>query len=251
MTFLPATGNGGMGIAHIRYFGRRAACLVALAAGLAAAAPAAVAVPDGIDCQDTAFFTAGVVCRAEPFSPETAGLELDQLGASGSPEDDLRQALKDLSAAPDAAAVARARGRALAILDGDAAPLAADDKTFLDNKAYAGIPLLNTKPKVKDDLPPGATVDIREIRFGDHALLDTSMLRFQPAAMNQPFTIRWHVTELGTSFGGELSPAWIPKVPGPGTLTMAQPLVVRPIDTGTAAISRFHPAGAGEETRLV
>src|SRR5215218_251390 len=120
-----------MGIAHIRNFARRGACLVTLAASLAAAAPAAADVPAGISCQDTAFFTAGVVCRGEPFSPETAGLELDQLDGSGSPEDDLLQALTDLSKAPDTVAAARARGRALAILDGDPTPLAADDKEFL------------------------------------------------------------------------------------------------------------------------
>jgi streptogramin lyase len=247
----PGTGDGGMGIAHIRNFARRAACFVALAAGLAATATAAADVPDGIDCQDTAFFTAGVVCRAEPFSPETGGLELDQLDGSGSPEDDLLQALTDLSTAPDAIAAARFRGRALAILDGDPTQLAGDDREFLTDKAYNGIPLLNTTPKVQEDLSAGATVDVREVRFGDHALLDTSALRFRPDAMNQPFTIRWQVTELGTSFGGELSPAWIPRAAGAGELTMAEPLVVRPLGTGTTAINRFHPVGAGEETRLV
>ena len=48
------------------------------------------------------------------------------------------------------------------------------------------------------------TVDVREVRFGDHALLDTSMLRF--AAMGTTFTINWHIAELGTTFGGELRP---------------------------------------------
>ncbi|HEX2102508.1 MAG TPA: hypothetical protein VHF51_02580 [Solirubrobacteraceae bacterium] len=241
-----------MGIAHFRYFARRVACAAALVVSLAGASSATAAVPDGIDCQNV-FFNAetGAVCRVDPFSPGSDPATLAKLGSPGSPEDDLRQALRDLADAPDPTAAAKARGRALAILDGDAAHLAADDKSFLAGKAYAGIPLLNTKPKVKDDLGAGATVDIREVRFGDHALLDTSMLRFRPEAMGSGFTIRWHVTELGTSFGGELSPAWIPKGAGAGELTMAQPLVVRPLATGTNAISRFHPSGAGEETRLV
>jgi streptogramin lyase len=242
-----------MGIAHIRYFARGAACAVALAASLVGASSAAADVPPGIDCQNSVFFKAGDVCRAEPIS--VANPNPAQLGSTGSPEDDLLQALKALSTAPDAAVAGRERGRALAILDGDAAALAIDDKSFLAGKAYAGIPLLNTKPKVADNLPAGATVDIHEVRFGDHAVLDTSMLRFQPgAAMNTKFTVRWHVTELGTSFGGELSPAWIPKGPATaGALTIAQPLVVRPVDTGTNAINRFHPgpSGAPEETRIV
>jgi streptogramin lyase len=240
-----------MGTADIRFFARRAACAAGVIASLALASPAAGA--PASQCQHDSYdFGSGQVCRFDPFVPlDPDGAAEKKLGAAGAPDDDLLAVLGDLETAPDEAAAARARGRALAILEGSAEPLAADDKGFLDAKAYKGMPLLNTVPKVKDGLGPDATVDIREVRFGDHAILDTSMLRFQPEAMDDEFTIRWHVTELGTSFGGELAPAWIPKDAGQGELRVAEPLVPGSLDTGTSAISRFHPAGAGEETRLV
>src|SRR4051812_14224237 len=140
-----------MGIAHIRYLARRMACAaVVVVASLAGASPAAAAMPPA--CQDP-FFTGRDVCRAEPISP--AGVPagaLDRLGSTGSPEDDLMQAVKDLGAASDDPAASRARGRALAILTGDATELATEDSNFLKAKAYEGIPLLNTKAKVQTDL---------------------------------------------------------------------------------------------------
>src|SRR3954471_16566407 len=99
----PGTVSGGMGIAHIRHFARRIACAAVVVASLTAASTAAAAMPSS--CQD-AFFTGGDVCRAEPISPAGA---LDHLGSTGSPEDDLMQAIKDLGAAPTDAAAAKAR----------------------------------------------------------------------------------------------------------------------------------------------
>ncbi|MEA2247039.1 MAG: virginiamycin lyase, partial [Solirubrobacteraceae bacterium] len=73
------------------------------------------------------------------------------------------------------------------------------------------------------------------------------MLKFaDPAAGYQ---IRWHVTELGTSFGGELSPAAVPHT-GTARHAVVEPLALPSLATGVDARNRFHPAGAAEDTRL-
>jgi streptogramin lyase len=241
-----------MGIRNFSRAARHTTCALALSVGLLAAA--ATAASAAVDCQATPGF-----CRAESFFPTDAGnvSALANLGSTGAPDDDLLTALDDLGAAQaadDAAGVAKARGRARAILEGSTAPLVAnpdpslDDSQFLDAKAYKGIALLNTAAKVQD-VPSGTThVDIREVRYGDHAILDTSMLRFED--MGTPFTATWHITELGTSFGGELSPAAVP-AGGQGRNLLVQPLALGPMATGTHAVTqRFHPDGGPEATRL-
>src|SRR3954468_3496294 len=236
---------GGTGIRHFTHLARRAACALAVvAASLAGAAGASAAPAPGADCQALPART----CLGAPFAPgdQSAGV-LANLGSPTSPEEDLTQALSDLAAAPDADAAARARGRALAILEGSATPLAAGDETFLDDKAYKGIALLGTQAKVQDVAAGTTTVDVREVRFGDHALLDTSMLRF--ADMGTPFTIRWHVTELGTSFGGVLSPAAVP-ASGDAQNAVLQALGLPGLIMGTHQANRFNPGGLDEETRL-
>src|SRR4051794_16361902 len=239
---------GGTGIRHFTHLARRAACALAVVAaslaGAAGAAGASAAPAPGADCQALPART----CLGAAFAPgdQSAGV-LANLGSPTSPEEDLTQALSDLAAAPDADAAARARGRALAILEGSATPLAAGDETFLDDKAYKGIALLGTQAKVQDVAAGTTTVDVREVRFGDHALLDTSMLRF--ADMGTPFTIRWHVTELGTSFGGVLSPAAVP-ASGDAQNAVLQPLGLPGLMMGTHQANRFNPGGLDEETRL-
>jgi streptogramin lyase len=241
-----------MGIALCTSTAQRAIGAIAVAAGIflaggAAAADAATPCP------------ATVVCRAEPFFADGGGVgseALDALGSTAAPDDDLFAVLSDLADAKahgDDAKADVATRRARAIILGDPSQLGAEDEDFLANKAYGpdgtspAIGLLNTKPKVQE-VPAGTTtVDVREIRFGDHALLDTSMLRF--ADMDAPFTIRWHITELGTSFGGELTPVGIP-ASGPATQEPVDDLVLPSFFTGTTATQRFHPAGADEETRL-
>src|SRR3954447_11000994 len=236
---------GGTGIRHFTHLAGRAASALSVGArSFAGAAGASAAPAPGADCQALPART----CLGAPFAPgdQSAGV-LANLGSPTSPEEDLTQALADLAAAPDADAAAKARGRALAILEGSATPLTAGDETFLDDKAYKGIALLGTQPKVQD-VPAGTTtVDVREVRFGDHALLDTSMLRF--ADMGTPFTIRWHVTELGTSFGGVLSPAAIP-ASGQAENAVLQPLGLPGLMMGTSQANRFNPGGEDEETRL-
>jgi streptogramin lyase len=235
-----------MGIAYFKKAARHTTCALALTVGLLAAG--ATGAQAATDCQSEPGF-----CRAESFFPADPGnvAALANLGSTGAPDDDLLSALDDLDtaqAADDADGAAKAKGRALAILEGSADPLAAGDTDFLDRKAYKGIALLNTQAKVQD-VPAGTTtVDVREVRYGDHAILDTSMLRFED--MGAPFTIRWHVTELGTSFGGELAPAAVPSS-GQGRNQVVEPLVLGPLTTGTQATTqRFHPDGGPEATRL-
>ena len=129
------------------------------------------------------------MCLGDPLAVDAPAW----LGSPASPEEDLTAALADLKAAPDANAAAKARGRALAIIEGDTRSavaggrLVAGDEGFLARKAYAGIPLLNasatTDTTVKTvpaptTAKPVPTVDVREVRYGDHAILDTSLLRF-------------------------------------------------------------------------
>src|SRR3954469_18908516 len=243
-----------MGIGFCTSTAQRAIGAVAVAAGLfltggAAAAHAATACP------------ASVVCRAEPFFADGGGVSseaLDALGSTGAPDDDLFAALTafaDAKAHGEDAKADVAKRRARAIILGDPSQLEAEDGEFLANKAYGpdgsrpAIGLLNTSAKVQTvpDTPEPTVVDVREIRFGDHALLDTSMLRFEN--MNEEFTIRWHITELGTSFGGELTPVGIP-TSGAASQEPLDDLVLPSFLTGTTATQRFHPDGGDEETRL-
>src|SRR3954470_13750204 len=240
-----------MGIAHFKFLARAVGAL-AVATTIGAAAPAFAGVPS-TDCQALPANT----CLGAPLAVAAPACR----GSPASPEEDLSAALADLKAAPDATAAATARGRALAILEGDTRPAADDgrlvagDESFFARKAYAGIPLLNTNattdatvktvpaPATAGDEP---TVDVREVRYGDHAILDTSMLRF--ADMSAPFVVDWHVTELGTTFGGVLSPT-------PAKATGAQapvwaPLGLPSLDMGTKHANRFHPDGDLEDTRL-
>jgi streptogramin lyase len=242
-----------MHIQQLSQVARRVALTCVVAAGLAVPAGASAAEPT--TCAE---LPAGA-CRAEPFFPSDSPVPAARLGSPGAPEDDLAQALSDLAATTSTTTATIARGRALAILEGDARALAAGDETFLDRKAYRGIPLLNWNlPRKVKTVPAGTAaqrvVDVTEVRFGDHAILDTWMLRFD--APDQPFQIRWHITELGTSFGGELSPAGVPGT-GAAKHALVTPLVSRSLLTGTTAHSRFHPVdpavqqnGAAEETRV-
>src|SRR3954471_20811554 len=242
-----------MGIAHFRFLARATGAL-AVAVSIGAAAPAFGAFDQGTECQTLAQNT----CLGDPLAVDAP---VGKLGSPASPEEDLSAALADLKGATSATAVATARGRALAIIEGDTRSvadggrLAAGDETFLARKAYAGIPLLVTQAKAAtmvktvaaptgpDDMP---TVDVREVRYGDHAILDTSMLRF--ANMNAPFVINWHITELGTTFGGVLAPV-AAKATG-AQASVWQPLDVPGLNMGTTLVNRFHPAGDTEETRL-
>src|SRR5919198_3261292 len=175
--------TGGMGIAHFRISARGIACALAVVARLAGASSAAADVLRGdvtpnMDCQATTL--APNTCLGNPLD---VNAPVGRLGSPESPEDDLEAVFADLGNIDPAAAgadadAAKLRGRALAIIEGDTRPasrdgrLVAGDDDFFARKAYAGLPLLNTHTKVQD-VPAGTTtVDVREVRFGDHALLD-------------------------------------------------------------------------------
>jgi streptogramin lyase len=232
---------------HLTITAKRAGAVVAVVAGLFGAGGGAAHA--AIDCNVPG------TCRAEPFFPdaEVNALAVGNLGSTGAPEDDLQAALQDLKdAGGDTDAADKARARALAIIEGrpnPQHPLVTGDEQFLDDKAYLGIPLLNTSAKVKYVAAGDHTVDVREIRYGDHALLDTSMLRFDPADMDDKFTINWHITELGTSFGGELAPAGLPDSGAAGVASLTQ-LAPPALFTGTQAFNRFHPQSTDEQTRI-
>jgi streptogramin lyase len=238
-----------MGIAHFRFLARAAGAL-AIAVSIGAAAPAFGAFDEGTNCQTLAQNT----CLGDPID---ATAPVGKLGSPASPEEDLTAALELLKYAPSEGIATTARGRALAILEGDTRSaadggrLAAGDENFFARKAYAGIPLLNTAAKVTLVPAPTAdkpvpTVDVHEVRYGDHAILDTSVLRF--ANMNAPFAINWYVTEVGTTFGGVLAPTAAKATAAQASVW--QPLNMPGLNMGTKISNRFHPGGDTEETRL-
>lgn len=179
----------------------------------------------------------------DPSSPaDDSPAALAALGSVGDPESDLADALAQLSSAGDASTATDARTRALAILEG--APL--------DKKTYSGIPLLNWNAPAKvKTVPAGGTVDVREVRFGEHSITDTFLLEFADPA--QPFTITYHISELGlTTFGGAATPSPLlidGTTPVGGLSSTVLPLATDLMPTGTSEINRFHPGGAAELAR--
>ena len=225
---------------------------VVAALALLACAPPAVALVDHAGATVPATSTSGTQAQlaAGPkvtetlFAPESPGDDdpaaLAALGSSATPEDDLGaalDALRDASSAPDAQ---DARRRALDILLGDAIP----------GKVYSGMPLLNWDvPRKIKDVPPGGDVRVREVRYGDTVLSDTSLLHFDDPA--QAFTITYEIADLGPASDGELAPTpLLADAGGPigGLHSILQPLTLAPIPTGTFASSRFTDAllGAGQ-----
>jgi streptogramin lyase len=179
---------------------------------------------------------------ATPSSPaDDAPAALAALGAPEGPEEDLAAALDRIVAATTQSAAASARRFALDILEG--APLA---------RAYSGIPLLNWNAPAKiKTVPAGGTVTVRQVRFGQHVVSDTWLLQF--ADPDQPFKIAYEVAELERSNGGELAPTPLLTDGGVargGLHSVVAPLGLPELQTGTLAVSRFHPAGAAEHTRL-
>src|SRR3954452_22961941 len=124
---------------------------------------------------------------------------LAALGSPGDPETDLASALDAMGAAAaanDRAKATSARNLAIDILEGNP----------IGGKAYSGMPLLNwNSPAKVKSVPAGGNVVVREVRFGETALSDTWLLSFDDP--NQPYTITFRITELGTQFGGTLTPA--------------------------------------------
>src|SRR4051812_3847787 len=121
-----------MHIQQLRQVARRVTLTCVVTAGLAVPANASAADPTtrpGLPPR---------ACRAEPFFPSDNPIATARLGSPGAPEDDLAQALSDLATTTSPTTATTARGRALAILEGDARSLAAGDETFLERKAYRG-----------------------------------------------------------------------------------------------------------------
>jgi streptogramin lyase len=214
--------------------------LVTLAAALAAVAAPAWAVGS---IPNLTIGDPGAQLAGPPVVAQKLTLPFDAAPAAGtddtgSPEDDLAEALDDLSTAPDVATAASARTLALSILEGDPIP----------RKVYSGIPLLNWNAPAKvKTVPAGGNVTVSEVRFGDHVLSDTWLLDF--ADPNAPFTITYKVAEVGVGFGGAFAPTVL--VPdGSGQPSVLQTLALPELLTGTTTTNRFHPAGAAEHTRL-
>jgi hypothetical protein len=180
---------------------------------------------------------------ATPSTPADDGAALASLGSQGNPEDDLGSALDTMSAAAaagDKTTAANARQLAINILEGN--PVA--------GKAYSGMPLLNwNSPAKVKNVPAGGNVVVREVRFGETALSDTWLLSFDDP--NQPYTITFRITELGTQFGGTLTPAPLLEQNGltiGGETQALMPLMTPTLLTGTSTTSRFVTNGA-EVTR--
>ena len=180
---------------------------------------------------------------ATPTTPADDGAALASLGSQGNPEDDLGSALDTMSAAAaagDKTTAANARQLAINILEGN--PVA--------GKAYSGMPLLNwNSPAKVKNVPAGGNVVVREVRFGETALSDTWLLSFDDP--NQPYTITFRITELGTQFGGTLTPAPLLEQNGltiGGETQALMPLMTPTLLTGTSTTSRFVTNGA-EVTR--
>ena len=172
---------------------------------------------------------------ADPATPnDDSPSALAALGSPGDPEDDLADALDAMGAAASSgnrSAAASARSLAINILEGN--PIA--------NKAYSGMPLLNwNSPAKVKNVPAGGNVVVREVRFGEHALSDTWLLSFDDP--NQPYTITFRITEVGTQFGGLLSPSPLLSQGGSpigGENQALQSLVEPLLATGTTTSSRF------------
>ena len=173
---------------------------------------------------------------------------LARLWSPRGPQEDLARALDALAIATTTAAAATARDEAIAILEGRPLP----------GRAYDGMPLLNwDAPRKVRTVPAGGTVDVTEVRFGDHVVTDTWLLRFEDPS--RPFSIRYRVSELEGTYGGELAPTpllAVGDVPIGGVQSVDQPLGVRGLRTGTFEASRFTdgrglPAAGGEERTLM
>jgi hypothetical protein len=182
------------------------------------------------------------------FNPASPGDDdpsaLNALGDLGDPESDLGDALDSMGAAAaagDRTGAANARQLAINILEGN--PIA--------RKAYSGMPLLNWNAPAKiKNVPAGGNVVVREVRFGETALSDTWLLSFDDPS--QPYTITFRVTELGTQFGGALTPAPLLEQGSSAVGGESQalvPLVPPLLATGTNVTNRNTPNGGPEFTR--
>src|SRR6478736_6451660 len=222
--------------------GRRVTPIVIAAAALvAAAAPAwGVGGLPGLGIPDTSIGDPGAQRAGPPSVGQQLTLPFDGTPApntrdTGSPEDDLAQALDTLADAPDAATAADARTLAISILEGDPLP----------RKIYSGLPLLNWNAPAKvKTVPAGGNVTVDEVRFGDHILTDTWLLDF--ADPNAPFTITYHVTEVGVGFGGVFAPTLLLADAGHalgGQPSIVQTLALPELPAGTSTKNKFHPVG--------
>src|SRR4051794_459229 len=158
----------------------------------------------------------------------------------GTPENDLAAALDAMAGAASASQAEDARRRAVDILEGNP----------ISKKAYSGIPLLNWNPpsKVKT-VPAGGTVDVTQVRWGEHMVSDTWLLEFDDP--DQPFKIRYRVAELGSAFGGQLNPTPLLRENGTpigGQHSALQPLGIdASLALGTHQGNRFSDGrGAGD-----
>ena len=222
---------------HRRAWRRPAAVLISavLALTVAAAGPSGAVTGAGAAPPPPPPFVRLLANPADPASPANSPTALARLASRNSPLDDLRDALGELASAADATAASGARQRALDILEGNPVP----------NRAYSGLALLNWNAAARvKDVPAGGTVTVNEVRYADHVLTDTWLLRFADPA--RPFTVTYRIADL-TEAGSELAPAAL-MADGTGSQLMAQPLNLPNIGTGTFVSNRFN-VDAEEATR--
>lgn len=235
------------------YFRRHLAVCAAVSAAALAVPGAALAATDGDGepIPNTSTLSERAQLEGEPAllqrlaipgSPADDSPEaLAALGSPDGPEDDLASLLAELAAAGTPEEAREARRRALDVLEG--APL---------DRAYGGIPLLNwNSPAKVKTVPAGGSVTVRQVRFGEHLVSDTWLLRFDDP--DAPFRIVYEVAELAGAVGGELMPTPLlgrPAAPLGGLHSIVEPLALPGLATGTSETSRFHPDGEAEQTRV-
>jgi len=159
-------------------------------------------------------------------------------GSAMSPDEDIVAALNGLASASTASDAAHWRQLAIDVLEGN--PIV--------GKAYSGIPLLAWNPASKEKaVAANSATTVTEIRFGDRAISDTSLLNF--ADPNGAFSLTYRLAELGGSMGGMLTPVPL-RTAGTAAAVINQQLALPMMPTGTQESNPSHPNGADEHTRL-
>lgn len=238
--------------------------VVAVAPAAALVDHAGVSIPNTSPSSITSLVSAGpttTTLLADPASPgDDAGCGLGVppgglLQSPLSPEEDLAATLDALAVAGPTE-VGPLRLRALALLDGSAV---SDGLTPSSTAVYSGIPLLNRNPagSIKP-VTDGGTVAVRVVRFGEHVLSDTALLKFSNPNSALPFKVKYRIVELGGAAAGTHSPTpLLADAAGPigGLNATALKLELPETDTLTRERSRFtdlilgDPCGTKEHTR--
>lgn len=187
-------------------------------------------IPNTSTASMTAQVTGGPVIDTKLGVP-FAGGPLAGVSSPATPEQDLLDALTAIETAPDTPTAEAARTKAVAILRGAPVPGA----------IYSGIPLINAFDAAKTKtVPPGGTVTVTTVRWGEHQITDTARLNFQ--SPTQPYSITYRIAEIGGAEGGELTPTPLLAdggTPVGGMHSAVVPLGLDETDLGSTQSSRF------------